>query len=514
MDTDILFINPGNQREVYQELSEGLTAHDPPIWCRLLSSYVRKKGLGVEILDAETLGLSADQAAAQIANMNPALAVIVVHGHQPSASTQNMPAATATCRSLKANFPHIPVLIIGGHPAALPERTLMETGADFICTGEGPYTVWDLFQYIRSCGGRGSGVKDIKGLCFMGGTAPVKTQPAANVQNLDEEMPGGCWNLLPMDKYRAHNWHCFQEKSRQPYASIYTSLNCPYSCDFCMIASPFRRGDELKVGPGINLYRAWSPEATIREIETLVENYGVTNIRFADEMFILNERHTLGICDKIIERGYGDTLNIWCYGRVDQTKEKFLEKLRRAGFKWICLGIESFSDHVRDGVDKNEYGLKDIMDTCARIQNHDINIIANYIFGLPDDTMETMQQTLDIAMELNAEFANFYCAVPYPGSKLYDIAIKEGWALPKSWIGYSFHAYEHLPLPTRTLSAGEVLRFRDEAFQKYFTNPSYLANVGRRFGHKVVDEIKTMAQKKLKRQLLGDSADSGSPCIG
>jgi radical SAM superfamily enzyme YgiQ (UPF0313 family) len=504
MGSTVLLVNPGNQRAVYQDLSEGLTALDPPIWCRLFSSYLRTKGAAVEILDAETLGLSADDAAAEVAAVNPVLTVIVVHGHQPSASTQKMPAAAEICKSLKATTPHIPVLIVGGHPAALPERSLTETGADFVCTGEGPYTIWELLRCLSGSTGWRDRLKDVRGLCFMGETGPVKTQPTLNVQKLDEEMPGGCWNLLPMDQYRAHNWHCFQEKSRQPYASIYTSLNCPYSCEFCMIASPFREGDGLRAGPEVNLYRTWSPEATVREIETVVENYGVTNIRFADEMFILNERHTLGICDKIIERGYGDRLNIWCYGRVDQTKEKFLEKLRRSGFKWICLGIESFSEYVRDGVDKNEYGVKDIIDTCKRIQNHDINIIANFIFGLPDDTMETMQQTLDISMELNTEFANFYCAVPYPGSKLYDIAVKEGWELPRSWIGYSFHAYEHLPLPTRTLSAAEVLRFRDKAFQQYFTNPSYLAYVGRRFGQGVVEEIKTMTQKKLKRKLLGD----------
>src|SRR3990167_11061303 len=108
-------------------------------------------------------------------------------------------------------------------------------------------------------------------------------------------------------------------------------------------------------------------------------------------MFILKEQPTLSICDKIIERGYGDKLNIWCYGRVDQTKEKYLEKMRRAGFKWICLGIESLSSSVRDGVAKANYSEQDIYTTVRLIQDYSINIIANYMFGLPDDTMESMR---------------------------------------------------------------------------------------------------------------------------
>ena len=136
-----------------------------------------------------------------------------------------------------------------------------------------------------------------------------------------------------------------------------------------------------------------------------------------------------------------------------------------------------------------------------KIQDAGIYVIGNYIFGLPDDTHESMQETLDLAIEANCEFANFYSAMAYPGSALYRLAIEKGWELPKSWIGYSQHSYETLPLRTETLGAAEVLKFRDEAFMKYFTNPRYLELVQRKFGPDVVQHVRDMTKVKLKREL-------------
>jgi radical SAM superfamily enzyme YgiQ (UPF0313 family) len=220
-------------------------------------------------------------------------------------------------------------------------------------------------------------------------------------------------------------------------------------------------------------------------------------------MFVLNKNHVLGICDRIIERGY--KLNIWAYARVDTVKDEFLDKLNRAGFRWLALGIESGSKHVRDGVEKGRFGTREIIQVVRKIQSAGINVIGNYIFGLPDDTHESMQETLDLALDANCEFANFYCAMAYPGSKLYRMAIENGWQLPDSWIGYSQHSYETMPLRTDALTAAEVLRFRDEAFLKYFSSPRYLDLVRRKFGEEVVSHIKEMSKIRLRRKLLEEA---------
>jgi radical SAM superfamily enzyme YgiQ (UPF0313 family) len=129
-----------------------------------------------------------------------------------------------------------------------------------------------------------------------------------------------------------------------------------------------------------------------------------------------------------------------------------------------------------------------------------IYVIGNYIFGLPEDNRQTMQETLDLAIDLDCEFANFYCAMAYPGSKLYEAALAGGWRLPDQWGGYSQHSVDTLPLQTRHLSGSDVLRFRDKAFQAYYTNATYLNSLREKFGEDTVRHIQQMTAHKLKRK--------------
>jgi radical SAM superfamily enzyme YgiQ (UPF0313 family) len=129
-------------------------------------------------------------------------------------------------------------------------------------------------------------------------------------------------------------------------------------------------------------------------------------------------------------------------------------------------------------------------------------VIGNYIFGLPEDDKSSMQMTLDLAMAMNTEEANFYSAMAYPGSPLYGMAQKEGWALPSSYAGFSQHSWEAQPLPTKHLTSQQVLAFRDEAWMKYHTNPKFLELLKSKFGQVAVDETKKSTKIKLKRRIL------------
>ncbi len=483
---DIVFVNPSTRSEIYQGLGNRLAAIETPVWAGLLAKFARKRGRSVAILDAEAEGLTHKQAVQRVVEMRPKLVVIVIFGHQPSASTQNMAASGVVARELKNVAPDLPLLMVGGHPSALPERTLREEAVDYVCQGEGPHTIEALLQAID--GKRLEKLSEVPGLWYRRDGQLLSTPQAPLIQDMDGELGGAAFDLLPMDRYRAHNWHCFDHiDEREPYASIYTTLGCPYKCSFCCINAPFD-------GPS---YRRRSPASVIEEIDLLVSRYGVKNIKIADEMFVLHMGHVEGICDAILARGYA--LNIWAYARVDTVKPRILDKLKRAGIRWLALGIESASEHVRDGVDK-EFGEEDIRNTVRQIKEAGIHVIGNYIFGLPDDTHESMQQTLDMAIALNCEFANFYSAMAYPGSKLYGVALEKGWPLPERWSGYSQHAVDTLPLPTEHLPASEVLRFRDKGFEIYFKNPRYLDLVERKFGPKVLAHIREMTQHKLVRR--------------
>jgi radical SAM superfamily enzyme YgiQ (UPF0313 family) len=382
-------------------------------------------------------------------------------------------------------------MVMGTHASALPERTLREEPYTFVCSGEGPETVLNLVETLKVGGGQ---LSNVPGLWYLSEGDVCSNPNADNLEHLDRDIPGQAWDLLDMSRYRAHNWHCFDHiEHRQPYASLQTSLGCPYKCSFCCINAPFGEA-------GI---RYWSPKLIVDQIDVLVNKHSVKNIKIPDEMFVLNEQHVLGICDLIIERGYD--LNIWAYARIDTVKDRYLEKLKQAGFNWLALGVESGSKYVRDGVEKGRFGDTDIVKTTNKIKEHGIYIIANYIFGLPDDTTSSMQETLGLAQEINAEWANFYCAMAYPGSPLYERAKSTHLPLPDDadgpgWIGYSQHGYDALPLPTDTLSGQDVLDFRDGAFEKYFSGPSFLDMIQKKFGQPVVDHIQSMMGVKLKRK--------------
>ena len=495
---DLLLINPGGRKQIYQSLSDSLTAIEPPVWAGLMATFVRNRGFSVEILDTNAEGLTPEEAAERVAEIQPVLTAVIVYGHQPSASTQVMPSAGAICTALKKKDPALKTILVGGHVASLPERTLRDEDVSYVSGGEGPYTILDLIQALKSSR---TDYGKVRGLWYWEGETIKWNAPAPLVMDLNGEMPAMAWDLLPMERYRAHNWHCFGHLERQPYAAIYTTLGCPYHCSFCCIQAPFKGGEKvLGQKESVNSYRQWSPRAVLAQIDTLVHEYGVRNIKIADEMFVLNPGHVLGICDLIIERGYD--LNIWAYARVDTVKEKMLDKLKRAGFNWLAFGIEAASERVRDDVQKG-FGQEQVYKTLEAVRSAGICVGANYIFGLPEDDRETMQATLDLALELNTEWANFYCTMAYPGSPLYHLALKEKWPLPEHWSGYSQHSVDSLPLPTKHLSVGEVLRFRDHAFQVYFNSPRFLEMIHQKFGPDTVKHIQAMSTHKLERQHAG-----------
>ena len=381
-------------------------------------------------------------------------------------------------------------MMVGTHPAALPELTMKEEAVDFVCDLEGPPTIFKTAVALAE--GRND-LGAIPSLWWRDGgriVAPQTSEPL--IRDLDAELPGIAWDLLPMERYRAHNWHCFTNIDRRtPYASIHTSLGCPFRCNFCCINAPF----------GKSSYRMWSPEVVVAEIDHLVETYGVYNIKIADEMFVLNRRHVTAICELLAARPY--KVNIWAYARVDTVDDDLLPLLKKAGVNWLALGIESASSTVRDGANK-AYSNDDVVDVVRRIQAAGIYVMANYIFGLPDDTVERMQATLDLALELNAEFVNIYSAMAYPGSALYRMAVEQGLALPETWEDFSQHGYNCRPLDNQHISAREILNFRDRAFQTYFNHQPYLDMVLEKFGPDVVKHITQMSAIPLRRKLLED----------
>jgi anaerobic magnesium-protoporphyrin IX monomethyl ester cyclase len=501
MSSKVLFIHPGNQRSTYQGLSGEYTAIATPVWTLLLAGHIRSRGVDVAIHDTNVCGWSEEICQDLLSKQSPSLIVIMSYGHNPSASTPTMPAGIAAVKTCKGIAPGIPVAFGGLHASALPERSLRESKADFVIIGEGHKQIDGLLKVVSGKLQRTS----VPGIGWLDGKGGFERTAAQEPEaNLDEAFPDYPWDLIPPhSKYRAHNSHTLQyfENSnvpdfsdvRSPYAVLYTSLGCPFKCSFCCINALFGK-------PSI---RYWSVEKAVSWVRNLYERHGVSNIRLDDELFVLDPKRVEAFCDSL--KDIGPKLNLWAYARLDTIKPNLLKTMRDGGFTWFGIGIESANANVRSGVSK---GYKsDIERVVKDTQEAGINVIGNYMFGLPDDDLSTMKETLDLAKHLNCEFINFNSTMAYPGSMLYtELAAARPEAIPDDWNAFSQYSRKTLPLPTKHLSAGEVLAFRDFAFNDYFTSQRYLDLVASKFGAKALGHITKMTTMKLDRDNAADIA--------
>ncbi|PIR34794.1 MAG: B12-binding domain-containing radical SAM protein [Alphaproteobacteria bacterium CG11_big_fil_rev_8_21_14_0_20_44_7] len=502
---DVLFVNPDSSSKAYQGLAQVYSAIEPPTWALLLAESCRSKGYGVGILDCDAERLTLEESANRVADAAARLIVIVVYGQNPNAGTTSMIGALAFAEHIKKEQPDSKICIVGSHISALPKEVLAYPCFDMILLNEGVYALHDLLA-----GNLESDLETTKGIGHKRNGVLTLNEPQKVVpqERMDIDMPGYAWDLLPykerpLDLYRAHFWHAdFDHKKRTPFAAIYTSLGCQFACEFCMINIVNRvdNSDGINAGHSRGM-RFWSAEWVGRELDKLAR-MGVETLRISDEMFFLNRKYYEPVLNHMIEQDYG--FNMWAYSRIDTVRNDKLELFKKAGVNWFALGIEAGNQTIRQEASKGSFKELNIRDVCKTVRDSDIKIISNYIFGLPEDTMETMQQTLELSLELNTEMANFYPCQALPGSPLYHKAIANGWALPDSFEGYAFLSYESQPLPTKYLTSAEVIKFRDDAWQTYFTNPEYLKLVESHFGKEQHDNVVDMAKLRLKRKILGD----------
>jgi anaerobic magnesium-protoporphyrin IX monomethyl ester cyclase len=507
---DVLFIAPSNSEAIYQDLAKDYAGIEPPTWACMLAESCRSVGYKVDILDTAALQYSHQESTDIIKELNPRLICFVVYGQNVNAGTTMMSGAVTLSEYIKNVNIDIPISYIGSHVQALPYETLRkEWSIDFVFTNEGVYALRNLLSHSDFI----NELENINGIGYRKDGVPVLTTPELGVPNdrMDIDLPGYAWDLLPykdkpFDLYRSPMWHAeYDEEKRSPYASINSSLGCQFKCEFCMINILNRDDDdEIGVAGNYSKMRYWSPEFVLKQFDKLVE-MGVYNIRIIDEMFLLNRKYYQPLCEGLIERGYGKDLMMWAYSRVDTVRRpEILKLVRDAGIKWLGIGIESGDREVRLEVSKGKFKDVDIKEVVRKVEDADINVMANYIFGLPTDTRESMEKTLDLAIDLGTLGWNGYSAMPLPGSQLYKDAVEAGWDLPKDYVGYSFHSYTTTPVPTDNLTSKEILQFRDNAYVKYHTSEKFLKKVKNKYGQEAVDNILKNTKIKLKRKLLGD----------
>ncbi|MFA5147345.1 MAG: radical SAM protein [Candidatus Omnitrophota bacterium] len=468
---DLLLVNPANRISQFGGISEYATVA-PPLGIAMVAAFARREGYSVDILDAEAEEWSVEKTVEEICRRGPMLVGL-------TAFTTKMTAAGDILKALKREAPYMKTMIGGHHPSALPERTLREEGADFVIEGEGYRPVTGLLRAMKD----GKRAFPINGVWTRDG-GRIVSRPAAPLADIDE-LPLPAWDLLPMGKYRAHHWQCWGMGRQSSFALVFTSLGCPFQCSFCSV----------NVVYGRRRVRYKTVSRVMEDFEVLADKFRIKHIEIIDDTFTLDRDRVIAICDSLIERRYD--LNMWCFARTDTVDPGMLERMKRAGINWVFLGIEAGNEKILNGVFKKQ-NLAQIKDAVDAIHGAGISIGGNYVFGLPDDDHDTMKETLDLAQELNLEWANFFISMAYPGTAIYEDAVRNS-CVPERWEQYGFFAPNARPTPTKHLSGEEILRFRDEAFEKYFSNARYLDMIRGKFGPETADYVTDMLKRKIKR---------------
>ena len=475
-DLELLLVNPSNRLEQFASLNELATVAQP-LGITMLASYIRNLGYSVKIIDAEAEFWTPEQTITEIVKYNQKIVCL-------TAFTTKMTAASKILNGIREHIPQTYTVLGGHHVSSIPERTLHEEKVDIVVKGEG-YDA--LERIVESIVTYKKWVYEIDGVWVRRPNGVHKGGQAKSF-NIDE-YPLPAWDLLPMDKYRAHHWQTWEcEIPASKFAIIYTSLGCPFSCEYCSVNVVYDK----------HFTRYRSVKLVADELEKLINEYGVYYVEIIDDTFTLNKEHVEDLCDEFIKRKIGNKISAWCFARTDRVSVNLMKKMKQAGIDWVFMGFESGADLILKGVNKRQT-VEQIKKAVEIVHEADIHVGGNYVFGLPDDTFETMQATFDLAQELNTEYINLFVCMAYPGTKLYEIAKQKGYPLPERWGQYGFFAPDAVPMRTETLTPKDILTFRDKAFKEYFSSGHYQGMIKKTFGQRTVDFIN---QKVLNKELV------------
>lgn len=317
---------------------------------------------------------------------------------------------------VKEIHPERPMIIGGSCATSAPHVVMNNTAADFLCIGEGERVIVDLMNTLES-GGDLSAVDGIWRRDENGN--PVANRPRSILSNIDE-IPLPAWDLFPMDVYvknpigavNLNKWSDGSATDDTPGSmNLVSSRGCPYDCTYCY--HDFM-GAKYRFRSAANIYA---------EVVALKERYGVQYVHFTDDCFIINKNNVLEFCDMMIKGNPGVTWG--CAGRVNLMTEELILKMKEAGCVFLCYGIESGSPKILESI-KKKVKVEQAEEAIRLTQKHYGWADCSFIVGLPGETKETIQETIDFCKRTDLAPEVIFFATPYPGTELYQIAMKAG----------------------------------------------------------------------------------------
>jgi len=417
---------------------KGAHQHPPftPLGLGYLAAVLEKNRYEFDVIDCQALNISFEEVKNELRKRQ--LDVVGL-----TSTTLTYKSALRIIKIAKELNPNCLTILGGCHVTFWDDKALQECPQlDIVVRKEGEITLLELMQNLEA----GKNFSDVLGITYRKDGKIVKNADRPYIEDLDS-LPFPAHHLWPLARLR---------KCGKVIFPVMTSRGCTFWCEFCTAVRMFGRR-----------YRTRSPKSVVDELEFLQKNYGAEQFTFYDDTFTVNQTRTAEICDEIIAR----KLKIeWdCETRVDMVTKELLQKMKDAGCFAVWYGLESGSQRLLDAMGKG-ISLTQVMRAFKWTKEVGLMAVVGAILGLPNETKETVWETIKFVERLNPDDVGYYIATPYPGTPMYDSVKEKGWLKVTDFDKYDT-ATPIFEIPTMTMQ--ELREIREEAFHRFYLRPQY-----------------------------------------
>jgi radical SAM superfamily enzyme YgiQ (UPF0313 family) len=401
------------------------------------------------------------------------------------------------------------VTILGGpHLTLEPDESMRRPEVDLVVRGEGEDTIIEIMRALEQTDDRQRTTED-------GHPSSVFRPQFANILGLSWRTAGGkvMHNLdrplrQDLDNIPLPAYHLFRIErytnlqpltdGLDPHARAYTivtSRGCPYKCIYC--SKPIT-GDT---------WRARSVENVVKEWRMLVRDFRATEIGVTDDIWNLDIKRAKDLCRALVAEGLNTVPWVTIHGmKVNHTDLELFQLMKQAGCKRVGFGVESGDDYILKRIIKKAQTLDQVREAFKNAKRAGLQTMGFFIFGMPYETEETMEKTIQLALELDPDLAHFMIAAPYPGTELWKLVEREGILISHNWDDYAIQA-DKAHFEIGNLTAELVERKWHEANRRFFLRPSRIA---RRL--LMPDTWRHLPQRvrDVSRVMLGTRANAGA----
>ena len=450
-----------------------------PLGIASLAAYLKKYEFGVAALDCVALTLTHDEIVEIIRKRKPRSVGI-------SATTYALPASTALAKRLRKEFPNLLIILGGAHANIAGIHAAKNiTSVDIVCChSEGETVVLDIIsKFSKHNFNREtflndiSTMKSIKGIIFRNKDEIVKNLPGDIIKDLDY-LPLPARELFPIERYVPLP----NQYKKLPLTNMIVIRGCPYVCTFCDQAA--------------TTARRRSPQKVMEEIREVVEKYGVKEISFWDDTMSYHKKWMIEFCTLLAEAKLDV---IWsCYAAVNTVNQEILHLMKKAGCWNIFYGYETGVPELAENIKTNRKNksMEYMMKVARWTKNAGIEVRGSFMIALPGENPELAEQTIQDAIKLDPEYAQFSITTPYPGTALYDEIKKGKWGKLTTEDFSEFQGWNVVFLPEGYKNKEEVMKMNRKAFRTFYLRPRYII--------KAILNIRSL--EDIKRYFIGFKA--------